>query len=57
MNTIAEMKYTGDVGNAQRIFMQDAQVGWKAILNDPQRQLDGGVAQYVMALKERSDIA
>ena len=26
--------------------MKDAQVGWKAILNDPQHHLGGGVAQY-----------
>ena len=45
MNTISEMKYSGDGGNAQRIFIKDAQVGWKEILNDPQRHL-GGVAQY-----------
>ena len=46
MNTISEMKYSGDGGNAQRIFIKDAQVGWKAILNDPQRHLGGGEAQY-----------
>ena len=46
MNTISEMKYSGDGGNAQRIFIKDAQVGWKAILNDPQRHLGGGVAHY-----------
>ena len=33
-------------GNAQRIFIKDAQVGWRALLNDPQRHLGGGVAQY-----------
>ena len=46
MNTNLEKKYSGDGGNAQRIFIKDAQVGWKAILNDPQRHLEGGVAQY-----------
>ena len=46
MNTNSEKKYSSDGGNAQRIFIKDAQVGWKAILNDPQRHLGGGVAQY-----------
>ena len=46
MTTIAIKLYTGDGGNAQRIFIKDAQVGWRAILNDPQRHLGGGVAQY-----------
>ena len=46
MTTIAVKLYTGDGGNAQRIFIKDAQVGWRAILNDPQRHLGGGVAQY-----------
>ena len=40
------MLYTGDGGNAQRAFILDAQVGWKAILADPQRHLGGSVAQY-----------
>ena len=35
MNTIVEEKYTGDGGVAQRNFIKDAQVGWKAIVNDP----------------------
>ena len=39
MNTIAEMKYTGDGGNAQRVFIKDAQVGWKNLLNDPNKHL------------------
>ena len=46
MNTNSMKLYSGDGGNAQRIFIKDAQVGWKAILNDPQRHLGGGVAQY-----------
>lgn len=46
MNIITEKKYTGDGGNAQRIFILDFQVGRKAILNDPTRHLGGGVAQY-----------
>ena len=44
MNII--MEYTGDGGNAQRMFIKDAQVGWKAITNDPHRHLGGGVSQY-----------
>ena len=46
MNIVTKKKYTGEGGNAHRIFIKDAQVGWKAILNDPQRHLGGGVAQY-----------
>ena len=46
MNTNSQNKYSGDGGNAQRIFIKDAQVGKKAILNDPQRHLGGGVAEY-----------
>ena len=44
MNTITEKKYTRDGGNAQRIFIKDAQVGWKAIIKYPNRHLGGGVA-------------
>ena len=43
MTTIAVKLYTGDGGNAQRICIKDAQVGLRAILNDPQRHLSGGV--------------
>ena len=43
MNTIMEEKYIGDGGVAQRNFIKDAQVGWKAIVNDPQKHLGGGV--------------
>ena len=46
MNTIMEPKYTGDGGVAQRNFIQDAQVGWKVITNDPHKHLGGGVSQY-----------
>ena len=46
MNSIAEKKYIGDGGNAHRIFIQDAQVGWKHILNDPNRHVSNGVSQY-----------
>ena len=46
MNTVMEEKYTGDGGVAQRNFIKDAQVGWKAIVNDPQKHLGGGISQY-----------
>ena len=46
MTTSSEKLSSRDGGNAQRIFIKDAQVGWRAILNDPQRHLGGGVAQY-----------
>ena len=46
MNTIAELKYTGDGGNAQRVFIKDAQVGWKNLLNDPNKHLSNGISQY-----------
>ena len=46
MNTIMKPKYTGDGGVAQRDFIQDAQIGWKAITNDPHKHLWGGVSQY-----------
>ena len=46
MNTNLVKLYSSDWGNAQRIFIKDAQVGWKSILNDPKRHLGGGVAQY-----------
>ena len=46
MNTNSLKLYSGDGGNAQHIFIKDAHVGWKSILNDPQRHLGGGVAQY-----------
>ena len=46
MNTIAEMKYTGDGGNVQRIFILDAQVGWKALVKDATHHLGGGISKY-----------
>ena len=46
MNTIMELKYTGDGGNAQRMFIKDSKTGWKAILADPNRHLSNGVTQY-----------
>ena len=46
MNTIAEMKYTGDGGDAQRIFILDAQVGWKALVKDATQHLGGGISKY-----------
>ena len=42
----AEPKYTGDGGNAQRIFIKDAHVGWKNILDDLNRHLSNGASQY-----------
>ena len=42
-----EPKYTGDGGNAQRIFIKDAQVGWKNILDDlNRRHLSNWASQY-----------
>ena len=41
-----EPKYTGDGGNAQRIFIKDAQMGWKNILDDLDRHLSNGASQY-----------
>ena len=46
MNSIAKMKYTGDGGNAQRIFILDAQVGWKALVKDATQHLGGGISKY-----------
>ena len=43
---LPEPKYTGDGGNAQRIFIKDAQVGWKNILDDLNRHLSNGASQY-----------
>ena len=54
MTTTAITLYTGDGGNAQRNFIKDAQVGWRAILNDPQRHLGGGV---VRTLEKESVLA
>ena len=42
----AEPKYIGDGGNAQRILIKDAQVGWKNILDDLNRHLSNGASQY-----------
>ena len=41
-----ELKYTGDGGNARRIFIEDAQVGWKNMLDDLNRHLSNGASQY-----------
>ena len=35
MNSIQDKKYTGDVVNDQRIFIKDARIGWRHVLNDP----------------------
>ena len=44
----AEPKYTGDGGNAQKIFIKDAQVGWKNILDDLNRHLsNGALSDYI----------
>ena len=41
-----EPKFTGDGGNAQRIFMKDAQVEWNNIMNDLDRHLSNRASQY-----------
>ena len=41
-----EPKYSGNGGNAQIIFIKDAQVGWKNILDDLNRHLSNGASQY-----------
>ena len=46
MNPISEKKYTGDGGNEHRIFIKDAHIGWRTLLNDPMKQHANGIAQY-----------
>ena len=46
MNTIQEKKYTGDGGNEQRIFIKDARIGWRQVLNDAKLHLSNGITQY-----------
>ena len=46
MNPISDKKYTGDGGNEQRIFIIDARIGWRTILNDSMKQWANGIAQY-----------
>ena len=41
-----EPKYTGDGGNTHIIFIKDAQVGWKNILDDLKRHLSNVASQY-----------
>ena len=46
MNPVSDKKYTGDGSNEQRIFIKDARIGWRNLLNDPMKQLANGIAQY-----------
>ena len=46
MNPISDKKYTGDGGNEQSIFIKDARIGWRTLLNDPMKQLANDIAQY-----------
>ena len=46
MTAIVDKKYTGDGSNEQRIFIKDARIGWRSLLNDPMKQLGHGIAQY-----------
>ena len=46
MNSIGDKKYTGDGNNEQRIFIKDARIGWRSLLNDPMKQLGHGIVQY-----------
>ena len=46
MNSVSDKKYTGDDSNEQRIFIKDARIGWRNLLNDPMKELANGIAQY-----------
>ena len=46
MNSVNDKKFTGDGSNEQRIFIKDASIGWRNLLNDPMKQLANGIAQY-----------
>ena len=46
MNPMSNKKDTGDGGNEHRIFIKDARIGWRTILNDPMKQLENGITQY-----------
>ena len=46
MNVCVKKKYSGDGGNEQRTFIQDANFGWENIQNEPQRHLANGITQY-----------
>ena len=37
MNPVSDKKYTGDGSNEQRIFIKDARIGWRNLLNDPMK--------------------
>lgn len=45
MNNINEKKYMGYGGNEQRIFIKDARIGWRTLLNDPTKHLSSGITQ------------
>ena len=42
MSTVIEIKYDGNGGNEQRVFIKDARIGWKAILADANKHLSIG---------------
>ena len=46
MNSILDKKYTGDGGNEQRIFIKDARIGWRHVMNDAKLHLSNGITQY-----------
>ena len=46
MNPIQDKKYSGDGGNEQRIFIKDARIGWRQVLNNPKLHLSNGITQY-----------
>ena len=46
MTTLFEKKYIGDGNNEQRIFIKDAQIGWRTLLCDPMKLVGNGTSQY-----------
>lgn len=46
MTAIVDKKYTSDGSNEQRIFIKDARIGWRSLLNDPMKELGHGIALY-----------
>ena len=40
------IKYDGNGGNEQKIFIKDAIVGWKALLSHPSRHVSIGFTQF-----------
>ena len=46
MNSVSDKKCTGDGSNEQRIFIKDARIGWRNLLNDPMKQWANEIAQY-----------